>query len=179
MATYPLKSIFGKLLGLTRPTTVYTTERLFAKGGFIGPYLFLGTTEGSESALNIQGATDVQTSSTGTAALNNYGVTYISSGASTLYTLAAPAGTGVRKSLVAGTSSTAVRQVTSAVHIVRGVSGSLSAGDSGIIVASTSHTLLTFNGLGQSIELVGHSTAAWLCTSVSGYSSLATPVTTV
>lgn len=178
MATIPIKSIFGKLAGFTRATTTYPIERFLVPGGVITQALYMSTAAGSETAVNIQGVTDIETGSTGTAALATRGITTIPGGASTLYTLAAPPAAGIRKSFVATSTSTAVRNITSASHIIRGVSGSLSAGDSGIIVASSAHTVLFFTGLGQSIELVSLSTAAWACTSVSGYSSLQTPLTT-
>lgn len=175
MATWPIKSIFGKLAGFVRPTSTYPTERLFVKGGIITPYLFLGTTEGSESALNVQGATDVQTSSTGTAALNSYGVTIISSAASTAYTMAGPSGTGVRKTLVTASSSTLVRQVTSAAVIVTGNSSTNGIGSDGsVITGSTSMTVMSFAGIGQCIELVALSTSAWVNTGLRGYTSTGT-----
>lgn len=175
MAYTPRKnSIWGRAFGLRRGPTprVYATYGLEAKG------LFLSTAaDGTFVQEHIEGFTSVESASTGTAALSIRGITIMTTGASTGYTLAAPQATGIRKSFIS--VSTAARQVTSAAHMVRGVSGSLSAGDSGIITASTAHTLLTFGGIGQSIELVSLSTAAWAVTSVSGFSSLATPVTTV
>jgi hypothetical protein len=173
MATHPIKSLFGSLLGLTRPTATYPTERLFAKGGYIGPYLFLGTTEGSETLVDIQGLTDIETSSTGTAALSNRGQTIISSAASTLYTLAAPPSAGVRKVFVTTSTSTLTRQVLSAVSIVGGPSV---GGDSGTLTGSTSFTVLTFNGIGNAQELIGLSTSAWMSLGIRGYSTGAVPL---
>jgi hypothetical protein len=168
MATYPLKTIFGKLLGLTRPTSTYPTERLFVKGGVITPYLFVGTSEGSENLADIQDWTKVEASSTGTAALATRGITQITSAASTLYTLAAPPGTGVRKTLFTTSTSTLSRQVLSASPIVTGLAAS---GGDGTITASTSMTVMTFNALGQSIELVSLSTSAWVNVGLRGYST--------
>lgn len=171
MATHPLKSMFGKLVGLTRPTTTFTTERLFAKGGFIGPAIYLSTAEGSETAVNIQGFTDVQTSSTGTAALAVRGITLLTSGASTTYTLAAPPAAGIRKTIATGGNSTLVRQILSASPIVVGAASSSIGADGSVITGSTSMTLMTFYQLGQVIELVSLSTAAWVNTSLRGFTS--------
>lgn len=178
MAVIPIKSIFGKLAGFTRASTSYPIERLVVPGGIITTRLFMSTAEGSETILNIQGASDIETGSTGTAALATRGITTVPGGASTLYTLAAPPAAGIRKTFTSISTSTAIRNITSASHIIRGVSGSLVAGDSGIITASSAHTVMFFTGQGQCIELVSLSTAAWACTSVSGYSSLQTPLTT-
>lgn len=176
MAVIPIKSIFGKVMGLTRPTTAFPKERLVVPGGFVGGAIYLSTTEGSETAVNIQGFTDIENSSTGTAALATRGLTLMSTGASTGYTLAGPPAAGVRKVLMS--HSTAAKQVTSSVHIVRGIASS-GGGDSGIIAASTAHTVMTLSGTGNVIELVGLSTSAWFCLSAAGFSSASTPLTTV
>src|SRR5262245_43582740 len=114
MADYPMKSIFGKLLCLTRVTTaalpgapagITYQERLFARGGLIAPYLFLGTTVGSEAMVDIQGVTSVENLSTGTAAVASRGISNVTSGQSSLYTLGAPTGVGiVRKFFTTSTS---------------------------------------------------------------------------
>lgn len=179
MATLSLTSLRGKLLGLTRPTTAFPTPRLFSKGGFMANALYMSTAEGSEALVDLAGFTDVETSSTATAALTVRGISVIAAGASTLYTLAGPPGTGVRKTLMTASTSTALRQVVSAAHIVRGVSSSLQGGDNGIIAASSAHTVLSFSGIGHCIELVSQSTGNWLCVGVSGFSTTATPLTTV
>lgn len=168
MATWPIKSIFGKLAGFVRATSSYPTERLFVKGGIIAPYLFLSTSEGSETLVDIAGFTGVETSSTGTAALATRGQTIISSAASTLYTMAAPPGTGIRRVLFTTSSSTLSRQITSASQIVTGLAAS---GGDGTITASTAMTVMTFNGLGQSIELMSISTSAWVNIALRGYST--------
>jgi hypothetical protein len=173
MATHPIKSMFGKLVGLTRPTTTYTTERLFAKGGFIGPAIYLSTAEGSETAVNIQGFTDVETGSTAVAAaLATRGITQLTSAATTGFTLAAPSAAGIRKTFVTITPSTLLRQVVSAAQIIAGNSSTAACGaDGGSITASTAMTVLSFNGLGQCIELLSLSTSAWLNTGLRGYNS--------
>jgi hypothetical protein len=173
MATHPIKSMFGKLVGLTRPTTTYTTERLFAKGGFIGPAIYLSTTEGSETAVNIQGFTDVETGTT-SAGLATRGITQLTSAASTGYTLAAPSAAGIRKTFVTITASTLLRQIKSSADIIAGNSSTAACGaDGGSITASTAMTVMSFNGLGQAIELISLSTSAWLNTSLRGYNSTA------
>jgi hypothetical protein len=172
MATHPIKSLFGSLLGLTRPTATYTTERLFSKGGFIGPYLFLSTSEGSETIVDVAGFTGVETSSTGTAALATRGISIISSAASTTYTMAAPPGTGIRRTLFTTSTSTLTRQVTSAAPIVGGNSSTAGVGaDGSVLTGSTSFTVMSFGGIGQAIELVSISTAAWVNTSLRGFTS--------
>ena len=172
MAVHPIKSLFGSLLGLTRPTATYTTERLFSKGGFIGPAIYLSTAEGSETLVPIQGSGDVETSSTGTAALAPRGISIISSAASTAYTMAGPTYAGMRKTLVTASSSTLTRQVTSAVVIVTGNSSTNGVGSDGsVITASTSMTVMSFGGPGQCIELVALSTSAWMNTGLRGFTS--------
>lgn len=172
MATWPIKSIFGKLVGFVRATSTYPTERLFVKGGIITPYLFLGTTEGSETLTDITDVTQVETSSTGTAALATRGITIVAAGASTLYTLGAPPGTGIRKTFCATSTSTAVRQIKSTSPIVTGASSTNGiGGDGSVISASTSMTVLTIAGLGHAIELVSISTSAWINTSLRGFTS--------
>ena len=168
MATIPIKSLFGKLMGFTRPTSTYPRERLVVPGGFVGGAIYLSTSEGSETAVNIQGFSDIETSSTGTAALATRGQTIVSSAASTLYTMAAPPAAGVRKVLFTTSTSTLSRQITSASPIVTGVAAS---GGDGTITASTSMTVMTFNALGQSIELVSISTSAWVNIGLRGYST--------
>jgi hypothetical protein len=172
MATIPIKSMFGKLVGLTRATTTYPTERLFAKGGFIGPAIYLHATEGSETIVDIQGLTDVETSSTGTAAVATRGITIVAAGASTLYTLGAPPGSGIRKTFVATSTSTATRQIKSTSPIVTGAASTNGiGGDGSVISASTSMTVLTLAGLGHCIELVSISTSAWVNTGLRGFTS--------
>jgi hypothetical protein len=172
MATHPLKSLFGSLLGFTRPTSTFPHGRFFSKGPIVAPSLYLHTTEGSETIVDIQGFTDVETSSTGTAALARRGITLISSGASTAYTMAAPQGSGIRKTLFAVSTSTSVRQVTSAAVIIVGNSSTNGIGSDGsVITGSTSMTVMSFAGIGQCIELVSISTAAWVNTSLRGYTS--------
>ena len=171
MATHPIKSLFGRLLGFTRPTSTYPTERLFVKGGVITPYLLMHTTEGSETKVDVQGFTDVETSSTATAALATRGITLLTSGASTIYTLAAPPGTGIRKTIATGGNSTLVRQILSAAPIVTGASSSTIGSDGSVITGSTSMTLMTLYQNGQVIELVSLSTAAWVNTSLRGFTS--------
>ncbi len=95
----------------------------------------------------------------------------LSSAASSVYTLAAPPGPGVRCAFTSITTSTALRQITSAVNIVRGVASSLDGGDAGIQAASSAYTIITLQGQGNVVELVGLSTAAWLCNSIAGYTS--------
>ncbi len=181
MANVSRLNLFGRWVGLTRETSAVAEStglgyRLFAKRGFVGSGLWLGTTEGSEARVDIQGFTTITSASTGTVALQNRGLNLMTTGASSLYTLAAPPAAGVRVSFFS--ISTAARQVTSAVHVVRGMASS-GGGDAGGIVASTAHTILTFNGIGNAIELVGLSTAAWFCNSVAGFSTSSTPLTTV
>lgn len=173
MATIPIKSLFGKLLGLTHASSTYPIERLVVPGGIITQAIYMSTAAGSETAVNIQGFSDIETSSTGTAALATRGQTIIASGQSSLYTLAAPPAAGVRKVICTTSTSTAVRQITSAVSIVGGASV---GGDSGTLTASTSFTVLTFNGLGQTQELLALSTAAWQSLVIRGYSTGATPL---
>ena len=171
MATHPIKSLLGELLGLTRVSTTYSIQRLFAKGGFVGPALYLHATQGSETKVDVQGFTDVETSSTATAALATRGITLLTSGASTIYTLAAPPGTGIRKTIATGGNSTLVRQILSAAPIVTGASSSTIGSDGSVITGSTSMTLMTLYQNGQVIELVSLSTAAWINTSLRGFTS--------
>lgn len=181
MAVIPIKSVFGKLMGFTRPTTAYPQERLVVPGGFVGSAIYLSTTAGSETAVNIQGFTDVETSSTGTAALATRGVSLISSAASTAYTLAAPPAVGIRKTLFTVSTSTLVRQVTSASPIIVGNSSTNGVGSDGsVITGSTAMTLLSFAGIGQCIELISITTGAWINSSLRGYTSTVTvPISTV
>ena len=137
----PFKSILGNFIGLTRETTTQRGNVLFSRRGFAGPYLYLHATEptgGSTSSIvDIEGLTTVTNSATGTAAISPRGITLMATGASSLYTLAAPPGPGVQKTFFS--HSTAAKQVVSAVHIVRGIASS-GGGDAGIIAASTAHT---------------------------------------
>lgn len=179
MANVARTNIWGRWIGLTRETSAVAEStgrgyRLFAKRGFVGPAIYLHATEGSEAIVDIQGFTTITSASTGTAAMATRGLNLMTTGVSSLYTLAAPPAAGVRVAFLS--ISTAARQVLSAVDIVRGVASS-GGGDAGIIAASTSHRTLTFNGFGNAIELIGLSTAAWFCNSVAGYSTVSTPVT--
>jgi hypothetical protein len=171
MAVIPIKSLFGKIAGFTRPTSTYPKERLVVPGGFIGSAIYLSTTEGSETAVNIQGFTDVETGST-SAGLATRGITQLTSAASTGYTLAAPSAAGIRKTFVTITASTLLRQIKSSAEIIAGNSSTAACGaDGGSITASTAMTVMSFNGLGQAIELISLSTSAWLNTSLRGYNS--------
>ena len=173
MANVSRKNLFGYWLGLTRATTAQTGQRLFSKNGFVGSALFLSTTEGSETEVKLQGWTDIEPSSTGTAALATLGLPVVDAAASSLYTMAAPPASGIRRTLYTTSTSTLVRQITSASNIVVGASV---GGDSGTLTASTAMTVMTFNGLGQAIELLAVSTGAWLNVSLRGFSTGATPL---
>lgn len=177
MAFLPRKSLFGQWLGLTYETTTFNGQVIFAKRGIAAPYLYLHATEptanSTASIVDIEGFTTVTTLSTGTVAVATRGVALVSSATSTLYTLAAPPAAGVRKTLTAISSSTLNRQIKVAVDVQGGASV---GGGSGTLTASTSFTVLTFTGLGQTIELVGLSTAAWACIGMHGFSTGATPM---
>lgn len=179
MANVSRMNLFGRWVGLTRETSAVAEStgrgyRLFSKRGFVGSALYLHATEGSETIVDIQGLTTVTVGSTATAALQTRGINQLAAAASTLYTLAAPPGAGVRCMITS--VSTPTRQVLAAVSIVRGVASS-GGGDAGIIAASSDHRTMTFTGIGNVIELVGLSTAAWLAVSVAGFSSASTPIT--
>lgn len=177
MAFLPRTNLFGRWIGLTRETTNATGNVFFSARGIAAPYLYLHATEptanSTSSIVDIEGLTTITTLSTGTAAVATRGIALVSSAASTAYTLAAPPAAGVRKTLFTTSSSTLVRQVKVAVDVVGGMSAH---SDSGTLTASTSFTVLTFNALGQCIELIGLSTAAWLNTSLRGFSTAATPL---
>lgn len=171
MPTIPIKSLFGKVLGLSRATSAFPIERLVVPGGIITQALYMSTAEGSEAAVNIQGFTSVETGTT-SAGLNTRGITQLTSAASTGYTLAAPSAAGIRKTFVTITPSTLLRQVKSAADIIAGNSSTAACGaDGGSITASTAMTVISFNGLGQAVELISLSTSAWLNTSLRGYNS--------
>ena len=177
MAFLPRMSIFGRWVGLTRETTTFNGQTLFSARGFSGPYLYLHATEptanSTSSLVDIEGLTTVTTLTTADTAIATRGIGLIAAGASTLYTLAAPPAAGVRKVLTAISTSTASRQVKVAVSVVGGASV---GGDSGTIAASSSFTVLTFTGQGNTIELMGLSTAAWLNVGLRGFSTGAIPL---
>lgn len=171
MAAIPIKSLFGKLIGLTRATTAFPIERLVVPGGIVTQAIYMSTTEGSEAAVNIQGFTSVETGTT-SAGLSVRGITQLTSAASTGYTLAAPPAAGIRKTFVTITPSTLLRQIKSSVEIVTGSASTAGVGaDGGSITGSTAMTVISFNGLGQVVELVALSTAAWANTNLRGYTS--------
>lgn len=182
MANLSRMNRFGRWFGLTRETTSGTGMRFFAKRGFVGPYLWLHATEGSETMVDIQGFTSYEASSTaaGSVALSVRGITGISSGASTLYTLAAASPStssqGYRKTITATSSSTLVRQITSAVPIIV---GKAVGGTAGLTSASSVYTVMNFTGQAQTIELMGFSTAYWQVVNIGGFATDATPLTTV
>jgi hypothetical protein len=171
MAVIPIKSLFGKILGLSRATTAYPIERLVVPGGIITQAIYMSTAAGSEAAVNIQGFTDVETGTT-SAGLATRGITQLTSAASTGYTLAAPPAAGIRKTFITTTPSTLLRQIVSSAQIITGNSSTAACGaDGGSITASTAMTVISFNGLGQAVELLSLSTAAWVNTSLRGYTS--------
>lgn len=176
MAFLPRKSIWGRRVGLTRETTTQNGEMLFSERGFAGPYLYLHATEptanSTSSIVDIEGLTTVTSYTTANTAIATRGIAIIPAGASTLYTLAAPPAAGVRKTFITTSTSTLARQVKTAVDVICGASV---GGDSGTITASTAMTILNFSGLGNTIELTGISTAAWLVTGLRGFSTGATP----
>ena len=172
MAYTPRKNMFGRAYGLKRGPN----PRLYATNGIEARGLFLSTsvdTAGAMTQVNIEDWTTVTASATGTVALAARGVTAIAGGASSLYTLVAPQATGIRRTFFTTSTSTAVRQITSASNIIVGASV---GGDSGTLTASTAMTVMTFNGLGQTIELVSLSTSAWVNVSLRGFSTGATPL---
>lgn len=177
MAFIPRMSIFGPWLGLTRETSNATGMMVFAKRGIAAPYLVLHATEptanSTASIVDIDGLTTLATLSTGTAAIAVRGLSLVSSAASSLYTMAGPPAAGVRRTLFTTSTSTLVRQITSAANIVTGASV---GGDSGTLTASTAMTVMTFNGLGQTIELIALSTSAWVNVGLRGFSTAATPL---
>ena len=177
MSFLPRKSLFGQWLGLTYETTTFNGQVIFAKRGLAAPYLYLHATEptanSTSSIVDIEGLTTVTTLTTADTAIATRGIGLIAAGASTLYTLAAPPAAGVRKVLTAISTSTASRQVKVAVSVVGGASV---GGDSGTISASSSFTVLTFTGQGNTIELMGLSTAAWLNVGLRGFSTGAIPM---
>ncbi len=173
MAYAPRKnSLFGRAFGLKRGPTprVYATYGIEAKG------IFLSTgVDGTFTQVHIEGMTSIEAASTATTAVTARGMTLIPAGASTLFTLAAPPAAGVRKTFFTTSTSTAVRQVKSAVDIVVGFSSS-GGGDSGGLVASTAMSVITFNGLGNTVELIGLSTSAWLNSGLRGFTTSANPL---
>ena len=177
MAFLPRMSMFGRWVGLTRETTDAAGMVLFARRGIAGPALYLQATEPSAGSgltkVDIEGLTTLTSLSTGTAAVATRGVALVTSAASTLYTLAAPPAAGVVKRLVSVSSSTLLRQIKVAVDVV---GGAAVGGDAGTLTASTSFTVLSFNGMGQCIDLVGLSTAAWMNTNLRGFSTAAAPL---
>ena len=172
MAFLPRMSIFGRRVGLTRETTDGTGSKLFAERGVVTPGLYLHATEVSAEAslvkTDIEGLTTVTTQTTADTAVSVRGISIIPAGASTLYTLAAPAAAGTRKAFFTTSTSTLSRQVKSAVPIYTGASV---GGGSGTIVASTGMTIVNFLALGNYVELMGLSTAAWATVNVQGYST--------
>ena len=174
----PFKSVLGNWLGLTRETTTFKGQAFFSRRGFIGPYLYLAATEPSANStaaiVDIEGLTTVTALATGTAAVSPRGIAQVTSAASSLYTMTAPPGIGVRKVFFTTSTSTVVRQITSSSPIV---GGAAVGGSEGTLTGSTSFTVLTFNGIGQFIELTAVSTAAWVCSGLRGFSTAATPLT--
>ena len=179
MAYTPRKNMFGRAYGLKRGPSprFYATHGIEAKGLFLSTSVDTG---GSMTQVNIEDATTIFTSSTGTAAQATRGITLLATGASTIYTLAAPPAVGIRKTFATAATSTLVRQVVSASHIVLGASSSTIGADGSVMSVSTAGTVMTFNGLGQTIELLSISTAAWLNTSLRGFTSTGIlPISTV
>jgi hypothetical protein len=177
MAFLPRMSIWGRRVGLTRETTDGTGQQLYSERGFSGPALYLQATEPSansgQTKVDIEGLTTVTTQTTADTALSVRGISIIPAGASTLYTLAGPAAAGVRKAFFTTSTSTLSRQVKSAVAIYTGASV---GGGSGTIAASSGMTVISFTGLGNYVELVGLSTAAWATVNIQGYSTAAAPL---
>ena len=177
MAFLPRMSIFGRWVGLTRETTTQNGQVLFSQRGFAGPYLYLHATEptanSTSSIVDIEGLTTTTTQTTADTALSVRGISIIPAGASTLYTLAAPAAAGVRKAFFTTSTSTLTRQVKSAVSVVTGASV---GGGSGTVAASSSMTVITFSAQGNYVELVGLSTAAWATVNLQGFSTGAAPL---
>ena len=135
------------------------------------------TEPSAESSLvktDLEGITTVTTQTTADTALSVRGISIIPAGASTLYTLAAPAAAGVRKAFFTTSTSTLTRQVKTAVSVIAGPSV---GGGSGTVAVSSSVTILTFSGQGNYIELLGLSTAVWLAAGVQGFSTGVTPLT--
>ena len=173
-----MKSILGNWVGVTRETTTLKGFALFSRRGFIGPALYISATEptnnSTSSIVDVEGFTTVTSLATGTAAVAVRGVSIVTSGASSLYTMAGPPGVGIRRTLVTTSTSTANRQITSAAAIIAGLAQNIDSGS--IATASTSMTVLTFNALGQAIELVSLSTSVWLNTNLRGYSTSVSPL---
>lgn len=178
MAFLPRMSIFGRWVGLTRETTNGTGYQLFSERGFMGPYLYLASTEptanSTSSIVDIEGLTTVTSQTTADTALSVRGISIIPAGASTLYTLAGPAAAGVRKVFWTSSTSTALRQVKSSASVIVGASV---GGGSGTVAASSQATILSFTGQGNYLELMALSTSAWAAVNLQGFSTGATPVT--
>jgi hypothetical protein len=176
MATIPIKSLFGKILGLSRATTAYPIERLVVPGGIITQALYMSTSEGSEQLVQIAGFSNSETGTT-SANLSVRGITIISSAAATGYVLPAPPAAGIRKVFMTSTTSTAVRSIASSgAGIVYGIS---QGGGSGLnSTGSTAGTNLSLTGMGNYVELTSISTLAWYVSGIHGFSTAVTPFST-
>lgn len=176
MATIPIKSMFGKLIGLTRPTSAFPTERLVVPGGVITQAVYMSTTAGSETITQISGWSDSETGTT-SANLSPRGITFITSAAATGYVLPAPPAVGIRKVFVTTTTSTAVRSIASSgAGIVYGIS---QGGGSGLnSTGSTAGTNFSLTGMGNFVELTSISTLAWYVSGAHGFSTAVTPFST-
>lgn len=155
VVTVPIKSIFGKLVGLDRPlSSANNQERLYA----------------------LYGVRDNLTSiTTGSTNVTNHGVALVTS-SSGAWTMDAPS-IGVEKRLFATSSSTLVR--TFALASGNYEVGASVGGGSGTVTAGSSYVVITLNGEGQAVTLVGISTAKFAVMSAVGFSTAATIFSTV
>ena len=174
MANVSRKSILSYWVGLTRETTSLDGMRLFAKRGFVGPKIYLSATEGSEALVDLEGWTTVTTLTTSTTSASARGLGSVSS-SSGIWTLAAPV-PGVVKRLFATSTSTLLRQFTVASgNITAGIMVSTAYGTT----AGSTYTTVNLNAQGQAVTLIGLSTAMYGVMTVNGFSTSATPFTTV
>lgn len=142
-------SIYGMFVGVIQGSTL-GTRPLYAKDGFVGLSLSVGPA-GSETLVG--GAASVTTPTTAQTIASG-GTSIFPATAAKSYNLGAPAA-GARKTLVATSTSTAVRTITLA-------SGNFTS------TAISTGASIAFNGIGQVVELIGLSTAAWFVTDNTG-----------
>lgn len=145
-----LTHIFGRLFGVTKEAQ----QRPYSHHDFRSPLTNVTT-----------GSTDV----------TNNGIAAVSS-SSGAWTLQAPV-PGVSKRIFATSTSTLVRTFTLASGSYE--VGASVGGNGGTVTAGSTYNVITLNGQGQSIELVGRSTSVFAVLNVSGFSTAATIFSTV
>jgi hypothetical protein len=178
MAVLPIKTMFGRWVGLTRESSNLTGKMLFSKRGFYGPYLYLQSTEPTEAStsdiVDLEGYTTVTSITTSSTSVTARGIGSVSS-SSGQWTLAAPI-PGVRKVLFATSTSTLLRSfaVSTASNIELGILNTTNHGTT----AGSSYRAIHLKAQGETVTLVGLSTTVYAVLAVNGVATGSTMFST-